>query len=164
MGFMRAYKHLDNLCRDMNGIGITGYIEDMEKRTNGSIHVFNWKQNYQQLKHYRHIRNQIAHEDDADEETLCSVEDIEWLDNFYQQILKQSDPLALYYKATESLLNDSSTRKSNSQVKVSPQYTHKQLHASNKKLPILLFILITVFFITVTITFLIMNLFFSIFK
>ena len=71
MGFMRAYKHLDNLCRDMNGIGITGYIEDMEKRTNGSIHVFNWKQDYQQLKHYRHIRNQIAHEDDADEETLC---------------------------------------------------------------------------------------------
>lgn len=164
MGFMRAYKHLDNLCRDMNGIGITGYIEDMEKRTNGSIHVFNWKQDYQQLKHYRHIRNQIAHEDDADEETLCSVEDIEWLDNFYQQILKQSDPLALYYKATESLLNDSSTTKSNSQVKVSPQYTHKQLHAPNKKLPILLFILITVFFITVTITFLIMNLFFSIFK
>ena len=29
MTFMGAYKHLDNLCRDMNGKGISGYIEDM---------------------------------------------------------------------------------------------------------------------------------------
>lgn len=31
MGFMESYKHLDNLCKDMNGIGVTGYIKDMEQ-------------------------------------------------------------------------------------------------------------------------------------
>ena len=75
MGFMRAYKRLDNLCRDMNGIGVAGYIEDMNKKLNGSYAVSGWKEDYQTLKHYRHIRNQIAHETYADEENMCSAKD-----------------------------------------------------------------------------------------
>ena len=39
MGFMESYKYLDNLCKDMNGIGITGYIKDMEQEANGDLHV-----------------------------------------------------------------------------------------------------------------------------
>ena len=100
MGFIKSYKYLDNLCRDMNGIGVTGYIKDMEDTPSGEFHVFGWKQDYLLLKHYRYIRNQIAHENYADEENMCSSEDTAWLDNFYARIMNQTDPLALYYKAT----------------------------------------------------------------
>ena len=98
-GFMNAYKRLDNLCRDMNGIGITGYIQDMEKDRGGPYHVSGWRDDYLQLKHYRYIRNQIAHENDVEEGDLCSRGDVLWLENFYQRIMMQKDPLALAYQA-----------------------------------------------------------------
>lgn len=100
MGFMESYKHLDNLCKDMNGIGVTGYIKDMEHEQNGSFYVTGWKNDYMRLKHYRYIRNQIAHENYADESNMCSAGDMAWLDGFYQRIMKQTDPLALCYKET----------------------------------------------------------------
>lgn len=99
MGFMKSYKHLDNLCRDMNGVGVTGYIEDMDKSVNGPYHVPGWQSDYRTLKHYRYIRNRIAHDDDADEDNICCVEDELWLENFYQRIMEQNDPLALYRKS-----------------------------------------------------------------
>lgn len=100
MGFMESYKHLDNLCKDMNGIGVTGYIKDMEQMQNGSFYVAGWKKDYMQLKHYRYIRNQIAHENYADESNMCSAGDTVWLDEFYRRIMEQTDPLALCYKET----------------------------------------------------------------
>ena len=101
MRFFQAYKRLDNLCRDTNGIGINGYIEDMENRPNGEYKVTGWKDDYFQLKHYRHIRNRIAHENNAEEVDLCTEKDAAWLDAFYQRILTQTDPLALYFQATK---------------------------------------------------------------
>lgn len=100
---MESYKHLDNLCKDMNGIGVTGYIKDMEQEKNGDFYVAIWKEDYRKLKHYRYIRNQIAHENDVNENNLCSAGDTAWLDSFYQRILAQTDPLALYYKKQEGI-------------------------------------------------------------
>ena len=102
MRFMQAYKRLDNLCRDMNGMGITGYIQDMEKTAASPYFVSGWKEDYLHLKRYRHIRNRIAHENDADEESASSPQDAVWLEAFYRRILTQDDPLALYYRATKS--------------------------------------------------------------
>ena len=99
MGFMQAYKRLDMLCRDMNGIGVTGYIVDMEQAVNGVFHVPSWRTDYRQLKHYRYIRNQIAHEPNATEGALCSAEDTAWLEAFYQRILQRTDPLAMYRRS-----------------------------------------------------------------
>ena len=79
MGFLNSYKRLDNLCRDMNGIGVTGYIKDMECFAKGTYFVPGWKEDYFQLKQYRHIRNRIAHENDINENDLCSAEDAAWL-------------------------------------------------------------------------------------
>lgn len=103
MRFMNAYKRLDNLCRDMNGIGVTGYIEGMEQTPNGDYYVSGWNDDYRRLKHYRHIRNQIAHENYADEENMCSDEDEIWIESFYRRIITQNDPLALHYKAPKPL-------------------------------------------------------------
>lgn len=98
MGFMTSYKRLDNLCKDMNGIGVSGYIADMEDLKNDMFSVPEWKDDYYKLKHYRYIRNRISHDNDADEESLCSIEDTRWIENFYQKIISQSDPLALNRK------------------------------------------------------------------
>ena len=97
MGFMESYKHLDNLCKDMNGIGVTGYITDMENEQLGDRYISSWKSDYYTLKHYRHIRNQIAHDNYASEDNLCSAEDQKWIEEFYERIMRQSDPLARYY-------------------------------------------------------------------
>lgn len=43
MGFMNSYKRLDNLCRDMNGVGVTGYIDDMKNEPKGSFCVLGWQ-------------------------------------------------------------------------------------------------------------------------
>ena len=68
MGFMQSYKRLDNLCRDMNGIGVTGYIADMEQVRNGNVYVLDWWEQCRKLKYYRNIRNKIDHENYAIEE------------------------------------------------------------------------------------------------
>lgn len=110
MGFMRTYKKLDNLCRDINGKGVTGYIEDMEQTPNGEYKVTGWKDDYYKLKHYRYIRNQISHETNADEENMCDLDDTKWVENFYKRILNQTDPLAEYRKATRPKKVQNSTQ------------------------------------------------------
>lgn len=102
MGFMQSYKKLDNLCRDMNGVGVTGYIEEMESLYNGERRVDGWRDDYYTLKHYRHIRNQIAHEAYASEETLCRPEDEKWVESFYSRIMHQADPIYLYRKSGQT--------------------------------------------------------------
>ena len=50
MGFMNSYKHLDNLCRDINGVGVTGYITDMENIPTGYHYVIGWNDDYSKLR------------------------------------------------------------------------------------------------------------------
>lgn len=69
-------------------------IHTLQERVGG------WEKDYLQLKHYRYIRNQIAHENHAHESDMCSVKDTAWLDEFYQRIIGQTAPLALCYKKT----------------------------------------------------------------
>lgn len=120
MRFMQAYKRLDALCRDMNGIGVTGYIEDMRKTVNGSLYVSGWNADFQRLKYYRHIRNQIAHEVDVTEEEMCSPEDAVWIEEFHQRILRQTDPLAMHYKASRPQRNTGFSTEKDFKTKVYP--------------------------------------------
>jgi hypothetical protein len=79
----------------------TAYIDDMEEKLSGSRYVYNWQDDLKMLKHYRWLRNQIAHEIDVNEDDSCTKDDIEWINGFYDRIMKQEDPLALYRKATQ---------------------------------------------------------------
>ena len=101
MAFMEAYKKLDNLCKDLftSDVGITEYISCMEQCSRGALYADNWQNDYFALKHYRYIRNKIAHENDATEEALCTDTDVLWINGFYQRIINQTDPLTLYRKA-----------------------------------------------------------------
>ena len=102
MSFIESYKHLDKICGEMfeTQYGVSAYIEEMLNNPRGSFLVRGWENDLKQLKHYRWIRNQIVHEPDCYEETMCEAGDDEWLDDFYERIINQTDPLAMYFQAT----------------------------------------------------------------
>lgn len=102
MSFIESYKHLDKICGEMfeTQYGVSAYIEEMLNNPHGSFLVRGWENDLKQLKHYRWIRNQIVHEPDCYEETMCEAGDDEWLDDFYGRIINQTDPLAMCRKAT----------------------------------------------------------------
>lgn len=101
MSFFQEYKRLDNLCKDLfsNDKGISTYIKHMEKYSVNAQKIPDWNINLNKLKKYRHIRNLIAHEDNVDESDYCNKSDEKWIINFYNSIIKQNDPLALYEKS-----------------------------------------------------------------
>ena len=103
MGFIESYKHLEKLCGDMlqTQHGISAYIDDMGNTPNGCYWVKGWDEDLNRLKHYRWIRNQISHEPNCTEENMCEYGDAQWIDDFYDRIMNQSDPLAMYRKATK---------------------------------------------------------------
>ena len=102
MGFMDAYKRLEKLCWDAldDDRGVSAYIDKMLNIPRGASAVDTWNADLKQLKHYRWLRNQIAHNPDCTEENMCSPADEKWLKDFYKRIMEQTDPLALYRKAT----------------------------------------------------------------
>ena len=102
MSFIESYKHLYKICGEMfeTQYGVSAYIEEMLNNPRGSFLVRGWENDLKQLKHYRWIRNQIVHEPDCYEENMCEAGDDEWLDDFYERIINQTDPLAMYRKAT----------------------------------------------------------------
>lgn len=103
MGFIDSYKRLEKLCNEVYGVnsGVTAYIDDMVNNAFASYSVKDWDDDLRQLKHYRWVRNQIAHNPDCSEENMCEPDDIKWLDDFRKRIMNQTDPLAMYRQATQ---------------------------------------------------------------
>lgn len=101
MSFIESYKRLDNLCKDIftSETGVTTYITNMESLMYNRFQITNWDSDYKKLKHYRYIRNQIVHENNVDEGNICNADDLYWVEQFYQRIINQTDPLTLYQKA-----------------------------------------------------------------
>ncbi len=96
--YLSAYKHLDNLCKDIldSDVGITEYIDEMEEEKAWGIrYVSEWNEDYKQLKHLRWMRNKLVHEADSFDEIEISRTDIEWLENFEERILQEEDPFSL---------------------------------------------------------------------
>lgn len=103
MGFIDSYKHLERICGDLlkDDRRVSAYIDEMIKTPRGAYLVKGWNEDLRQLKHCRWIRNQIVHEPGCTEENMCHPDDALWLDTFYSRIINQTDPLALYRKATQ---------------------------------------------------------------
>lgn len=143
MGFMQSYKRLDNLCRDMNGVGVTGYLEDMDRKSGAGLQVTGWWDDYRQLKYYRHIRNQIAHENNATEEGLCSEDDSAWIEAFHHRILDRTDPLALYCAARRKQQSPPPRRKAESSFQQKTAEPHQEKHRGRAVLLIVAFAAVT---------------------
>lgn len=78
---------------------VSAYIDEMTCTPFGPSLVAGWNNDLKKLKHYRHIRNLIAHEPDCSEDSLCVPSDAVWIENFCTRILNLSDPLSLYRRA-----------------------------------------------------------------
>ncbi len=105
MSFLYSYKRLEKLCGEImdDDRCVSAYIDEMIKLSRGSIVVKNWDEDLAKLKHYRWVRNQIAHNPDCTESNMCQPGDSEWIDDFYSRIMNQIDPLAKYRKAVNSV-------------------------------------------------------------
>lgn len=106
MGFVESYKHLEKLCGEIlaDDRRIGAYIDEMMNTPRGADLVPGWSDDLRQLKHYRWVRNQIAHEPDCTESNMCQPDDAQWLDHFYWRIMNTTDPLALYAQAAKPRL------------------------------------------------------------
>lgn len=123
MSFMDSYKHLEKLCNEIFGTdtrGISTYIEEMERSTNGNFYVENWNEDYKKLKHYRYLRNKISHDPDCTEENMCTAKDTQWIQNFHSRIMNQTDPLALYFNHTRKKVVSPQN-----ELKTTPYNNHK---------------------------------------
>ena len=104
--FLEEYKQLDKLCGELydGQPGVTSYINEMKSMNwNDARDIPDWKSDLYELKRLRHIRNHLAHTEGAFDEKLCTNEDVNWVKDFRNRILKQTDPLALlqkYYRKT----------------------------------------------------------------
>ena len=148
MNFISSYKTLEKLCSDIYGDnhGISTYIDEMQNRPRGSYLVRGWDDDLKQLKHYRWVRNQIVHEPDCSEDNMCDVGDAEWIDTFYSRIMDQTDPLAMYRKATAPRPAAKPVQRKQT---AQPQYTYPAPHyqpkkTSNKSIGWIVFIIIAV--------------------
>lgn len=102
--FINAFKHLEKLCNEIYGgqHGVTQYIDEMDRTSPFSARkIFGWTEDYESLKHVRHIRNAMVH-DDSDYDTDYTFEDVQFMKNFYDRIMNQQDPLALLRKQNEA--------------------------------------------------------------
>lgn len=107
MGFIEAYKRLEKLCGEVldDERCVSAYIDEMLNTSRGSYLVSGWDDDLKNLKHYRWVRNKIVHEPDCTEQNMCEFGDVKWIEGFYNRIMKQSDPLALYRKTVRKQKN-----------------------------------------------------------
>ena len=145
MDFMTSYKQLEKLCGEIfnDNRKVSAYIDEMVNTPRGSFYVNGWNNDLQQLKYYRWVRNQIVHEPQCSEENMCDPQDALWLDNFYLRIMKQTDPLTLYAKATKPkpTINNSSKQNAmeyHEQFVYDENFPNKNTSAKHKISPILL--------------------------
>lgn len=136
MSFMASYKHLEKLCGELldDDRRVSAYIEAMLREPNGPLLVDGWNSDLMHLKHYRHIRNQIVHDPGCTEENMCEPGDEEWLDDFYDRIMTQTDPLALYRKAIgpRSAASEAPSRKNAALRSIGPDASYSG-HIGRKK-------------------------------
>ncbi len=143
MGFSEEYKRLDRLCRDVMGdnCGVSAYVDEMENTSRGAFYVHGWATDFKQLKHYRWVRNQIAHTPGCTEENMCNDDDTQWVIDFYARIMNQTDPLALYRKATQPRQEKSVKVPERQNVQ---EKTHKHYQTKTKRLGCLISLLIVI--------------------
>ena len=132
MSFIESYKRLDNLCKDlfMSETGVSTYICNMENLMYNHFLITNWDDDYKKLKHYLYIRNQIVHDNNVNERTICDENDLQWIQNFYQRILNRTDPLALHQKALIASQQQTSKPKN---TKTQPPVLNNQNSNKSKK-------------------------------
>ena len=111
--FQELYKRLDNLCKDCytSQEGVSEYIRQMEKYMfDGKRLVQDWEIEYNNLKHVRWIRNQLAHEVGTLNSDIVEDDDILFVSNFYDKIINANDSLSLLRIIKSKQIKDKITK------------------------------------------------------
>lgn len=98
---IEKFGELEQLCNQIycDKHGVTSYIDEMiEKRALGEVYVRNWELYLTALRGVRHKRNMLAHGEKSFSESCATPDDITFTDNFREELLKGSDPLATLEK------------------------------------------------------------------
>ena len=84
---MEIYKRIDAFCRDTYRAdkGVTSYIDEMSRIGGATWGVLGWNETLNKLKNYRHIRNAYTHDVGTSYTDICTQEDVEWLQSFYDK-------------------------------------------------------------------------------
>lgn len=90
--FMEEFLALEKVCDDMFGAqnGVTEYINQLKARSDCEMEKSSWYNFYKRLVKCRNARNALVHPNDL---VFICESDIAFLDQFYQDILNQRDPL-----------------------------------------------------------------------
>lgn len=95
------YKSVDRICKDIynSDKGVTTYIDNMSEVSQWeSMIIPQWEETLFALKRIRKLRNEMAHEEGAFEYADGTQGDLDWLKQFHNSILNQTDPLCILYK------------------------------------------------------------------
>ena len=97
---VEEYKRLDLLLKDRfnTETGVSEYISRMDKEAGASSIFSDWDRDYRKLKHIRHVRNKIMHDEN---DSFCEESDIDFADEFYYRVVDQNDPLSRLYRRRE---------------------------------------------------------------
>ncbi|MBR6794373.1 MAG: hypothetical protein IKM48_08485 [Clostridia bacterium] len=95
------FGELEQLCNQIyqQSHGVTVYIEEMmELKDRGAQVVRYWDYYLKRLKEVRHKRNKLSHGEVSFGEAWAEKEDLDFLSEFKEKLLDQTDPIALYRK------------------------------------------------------------------
>ncbi len=96
--FLNSYIELDKICCHKFGI-VTGGITEYVNRLINARYAPEREQVLPRLVRYRNIRNRIAHEAGALQNTdEVGKSDVRWLESFIKDIEKKRDPISLYLR------------------------------------------------------------------
>ncbi len=109
--FMEIYKRIDAFCRDTYRAdkGVTSYIDEMSRIGGATWGVLGWNETLNKLKNYRHIRNAYTHDVGTSYTDICTQEDVEWLQSFYDKLMSAQDPISLYTQKKQASSNTASS-------------------------------------------------------
>ena len=105
--FLNEYIRLEKLCKDSYKHlpkeelrGVWNYTQDMK---NTPIHIKrnipDWDYHYRELERIRITKNNWSHEEDGTKYMPFTQDDIEYLRDFRESILNQTDPISQAHKS-----------------------------------------------------------------
>ena len=142
--FLNEYIRLEKLCKDLYKHlpkeelrGVWNYTQDMK---NTPIHIKrnipDWDYHYRELERIRITKNNWSHEEDGTKYMPFTQDDIEYLRDFRESILNQTDPISQAHQSTRKI----STQPKKSASKNNYYYENKGRRPEKKKWSIRSFI------------------------
>jgi hypothetical protein len=132
---VERFGDLERLCNQIYNAqhGVTNYIMEMENlRLIGNSIMADWNFILKRLKDVRHKRNKLSHGEVSFSDPWANEDDINFVVNFRNSIMTQTDPITIYTKHSKQ----KAVKKTNQQYHPTDNTTRRRIMMEND--PILL--------------------------